>query len=89
MPSSGDYQDGDIANMDQKLLLFVLDDAKTYDIKGVRYVCAHNRESGLDKRQATAQLTVFANVVDRVRPTIIFKGNCLRTTTKKKESNDK
>ena len=45
--------------------------------------------SGLDKRQATVQLTIFADGVDRVRPTIIFKGKGLRITTKEKESCDK
>ena len=65
MRSSGDYQEGDIANMDQI------------------------GQSGLDKRQATVQLTVFADGVDRVRPTIIFKRKGLRITTKEKESCDK
>ena len=46
-------------------------------------------QSGLDKRQATVQLTVFADGVDRVRPTIIFKRKGLRITTKEKESCDK
>ena len=65
MRSSGDYQEGDIANMDQI------------------------GQSGLDKRQATVQLTVFADGVDRVRPTIIFKRKGLRITAKEKESCDK
>ena len=45
--------------------------------------------SGLDKRQATVQLTIFADGVDRVLPTIIFEGKGLRITTKEKESCDK
>ena len=36
--SSSDYQDGDLANMEQKPLPFVLDDGKTYDIKDVKDV---------------------------------------------------
>lgn len=43
----------------------------------------------LDKRQATDQLNVFADGVDRVRPTIIFKGKSLRITTKEKDSYSK
>ena len=66
MQSSGDYQDGDIANIDQKSLPFILDDGKTYDIKGVKEVWAQSGQSGLDKRQATVQLTVFADGVDRL-----------------------
>ena len=65
LQSSGDYQDGDIANIDQKSLPFILDDGKTYDIKGVKEVWAQSGQSGLDKRQATVQLTVFADGVDR------------------------
>ena len=83
--SSGDYQDGDIANMEQTPLPFVLDDGKTYDIKDVKDVWAQSRQSGFDKRQATIQLTSFADGVDSVRPTIIFKGRGLWITTKEKE----
>ena len=46
---------------------------KAYDKKGVKEVWAQSGQSGLDKRQATAQLTVFADGVDRVRPTVIFE----------------
>jgi hypothetical protein len=87
--SSGDYEDGDIANMDQTPLPFILDDGKTYDIKGVKEVWAQSGQSGLDKRQATVQLTVFADGIDRVRPTLIFKGKGLRIATKEKQSYDK
>ena len=80
--SNSDYQDGDIANMDQTPLPFVLDDGKTYGIKGVKEVWAHSGHYGLDKRQVTVQLTVFADGVDRVRPTIIFGGKALRITTR-------
>ena len=38
LQSSGDYQDGDIANMDQTSLLFVLNDGKNFDIKDVKEV---------------------------------------------------
>ena len=52
----------------------MLHDGKTYDKKDVKEVWAQSGQSGLDKRQATVQLTVFADGIDRVRPTIIFRG---------------
>ena len=54
--------------MDQTPLPFVLDDGKNYDKKGVKEVWAQSGQSGLDKRQPTVQLTVFADGVNRVRP---------------------
>ena len=56
--------------MDQTALSFVLDDGKTYDKKSMKEVRAQSGQSGLEKRQATVQLTVFADGVDRVRPTV-------------------
>ena len=49
----------------------------------------HKVESGqscLGKRPATVQVTVFADRVDRVRPTVIFRGNSLRISAKEKQS---
>ena len=60
--------------MDQVPLPFVMDDGVTYEEKGAKEVWTQSGRSGLDKRQATVQLTVFAGAVPRVRPTIIFKG---------------
>ena len=62
---------------------------KTYDKKGVKEVLAQSRQSGLDKRQATVQLTGFADAVDRVTPTVIFWGKGLRISAKEKESCDR
>ena len=59
--------------MDQTSLPVVLNDGKTYDQKGVKEVWAQSGQSGLDKTQVTVQLTVFADGVDRVRPTVIGK----------------
>ena len=70
--NTGNFKVTDLANMDQTPLLFVLDDGKTYDEKGVKKIGAQSGQSGLDKRQAPVQLTVFADGVDRVRPTVIF-----------------
>ena len=62
--------------MDQVLLPFVIlmDDGMTYEEKGAKEVWTQSGPSGLDKRQATVQLTVFADGVPRVRPTNNFKG---------------
>ena len=43
-------------------------------------------QSCLGKRPATVQVTVFADRVDRVRPTVIFRGNSLRISAKEKQS---
>ena len=45
-------------------------------------------QSGLDKRQATVQLTVFADEVDRVSPTAIFREKGLRISGKEKQFYD-
>ena len=71
--------------MDQTPLLFVLDDGKTYHKKDVKEVCAQIGQSGLDKRQATVKLTAFADEVDRVRPTVIFRGKGLLISVKEKK----
>ena len=70
-------------------LPFVLDDGKTFDKKGVKEVWAQSGQSDLNKRQATVQLTVFADGVDRVRPTVIFRGKGLRISAKEKQSYDR
>ena len=76
----------DLAN--QTPLPFALDDGKTYDKKGEKKVWAQSGQSGLDKRQVTIQLTVFADGVDRVRSTVIFRGKSLRISAKEKQSYD-
>ena len=62
---------------------------KTYDKKGAKEVLAQSRQSGLDKRQATVQLTGFADAVDRVTPTVVFWGKGLRISAKEKQSCDR
>ena len=64
--NTGNFKASDLANMDQTPLPIVLDDGKTYDKKVVKEVWAQSRQSGLDKRKATVQLTVFADEVNRV-----------------------
>ena len=69
----GTFQLGDIANMDQTPLPFVLDDGRTYDTTGAEEVWCSSGPSGLDQRQCTVQLNVFGDGVSRVRPTLIFR----------------
>ena len=68
--------------MDQTPLPFVLEDGKTYDKEGVKEVWTQSGQSSLDKRRATVQLKVFADGVDRVRLTVIFRGKGLRISAK-------
>ena len=75
--------------MDQTPLPFVLDVGKTYDQKGVKDVWAQSGQSCLDKRQAIVQLTVFADGIDRARPTVIFRGKGLWIRAKEKQSYDR
>ena len=49
-------------------------------------VWAQSGQSCLGKRQATAQVTVFGDRVDRVRPTVIFRDKGLRISAKEKQS---
>ena len=87
--SSGVYQAKDIANMDQTPLPFILDDNKTYVTTSSKDVIAKSGSSGLDKRQATVQLTVFGDGVPRIKPLVIFKGKGLRILKAEKEKWDK
>ena len=85
----GVYQVKDIANMDQTPLPFTLDDGKTYADKGSSEVWCASGSSGLDKRQCTVQLTIFADGAPRVRPLVIFRGKGLRISNKEQESWDR
>ena len=69
-PGIRNFKVSDLIYMDQTPLPFVLDDGKTYDKKVVKEVWAQSGQSGQDKKQATVQLTVFTDGVDRVRPTV-------------------
>ena len=77
----GQYSLADIANMDQTGLPFIMDDGKTYANKGSDDVSCLSGQSGLEKRQATAQLTIFADG-RKLKPLIIFRGKGLRIDKK-------
>ena len=52
--------------------LLYKDYRKTYDITDAKEVWAQKGQPGLEKRQATMQLTVFANGIDSAWRTTIF-----------------
>lgn len=60
-----------------------------YDAIGAKEVWCASASSGLDKRQCTVQLTIFADGVPRVRPTIIFRGKGKRISANEKSSWDR
>ena len=70
----GKWRLNTIANMDQTPMPFVFGGGKTYTKKGSKTVWVRGGQSGLDKRQCTVQLTIFADGQPRVKPMIIFKG---------------
>ena len=70
----GQWESRNIANMDQTPLPFTFTDGETYANTGERSVWVRGGQSGLNKRQCTVQLTVFADGEPRVKPLLIFKG---------------
>ena len=61
-------------NVDQVPLPFVIDQDKTYEMKGSEHVWVSQPSSGLDKRQATLQLCIRAEGQQNVKPGIVFRG---------------
>jgi hypothetical protein len=70
----GRYLLSHILNMDQTPLPWEYLTGITYEFKGSKTVWVKSKTSGWDKRQATIQLTIFADGVARVKPLIIFRG---------------
>ena len=68
---------------DQTPLPFVMDDNKTYESKGAEEVWCVTGASGLDKRQCTAQLTIFADG-SVLPPLLIFRGQGKRIKTEER-----
>ena len=75
-----------IANMDQTPLPFSFTSGPTYDTTNVSTVWVRGAGSGLDKRQCTAQLTIFADSEPRVKPLAIFKGKGKRISLRERLS---
>ena len=86
---NGVYTLKDIANMDQTPLPFILDDGKTYSVTNEKDVVCKTGSPGLDKRQSTAQLTVFADSVPRVKTLLIFRGKGMGISKQEKDNWDK
>jgi len=70
----GQYALANIVNMDQTLLSFEYLEGRTYNKKGEKTIWAQSSQSGWDKRQATIQLTVFADGIPPVKPLVFFRG---------------
>ena len=74
MPIVGRFKLSEIANMDQTPLAFDFMSARTYDKKRSKTVWQKIVRSGWDRRQATLQVCVYADGIQRCRPLIIFHG---------------
>jgi len=49
-------------------------EARTYNEIGEKTIWAQSFQSGRDKRQATIQLTVFADGIPQIKPLVCFRG---------------
>ena len=78
-----------IANMDQTPLPFSFTSGPTYETTNSSTVWVRGGASGLDKRQCTAQLTIFADGEPRVKPLLIFRGKGKRISLKEQLEYDK
>ena len=83
-PILGVFRLSDIANVDQTPCSFEFLDRKTYNIQGKKNIWVKSTSSGLDKRQMTIQLTIFADGIPRVKPIVVFRGKDLRITPTEK-----
>ena len=78
-----------ITNMDQTPLPFSFTDGPTYDTTNSSTVWVRGGGSGLDKRQCTAQLTIFVDGEPRVKPLLIFRGKGKRISLKEQLQYDR
>ena len=76
----GKFQLHQVANVDQTPLPFCFTDGATYADTGDKTVWVRGGASGLDKRQCTVQITLFADGQPRIKPPVIFKGTGKRIT---------
>ncbi|CAG8778219.1 15676_t:CDS:2, partial [Acaulospora morrowiae] len=85
----GKWKLSGIANMDQTPIEFDMCAKNvTYETRGAKTVWIKSSGSGLDKRQAIVQLTIFADGLKCVQPLIVFRGKGLRISQKEKSSWD-
>ena len=69
----GKWKLSSITNMEQMPLSFTYSDGEAYADTGERCVWFRGGASWMDKRQCTAQLTIFADGKPRVKSLIIFE----------------
>jgi hypothetical protein len=74
-PLVGRFKLSQIANMDQTPIAFEFLSGRTYDFKGAKTVWIKEQRSGWDRRQATLQVCVFADGINRCKPLLIFHGD--------------
>lgn len=86
--SLGKFQLSTIANVDQTPLPFTFNSGQGYNKTGEKTFWHRGAASGLDKRQCTVQLTIFADGEARVPPLLIFRGNGLRISQAEKTKYD-
>jgi DDE superfamily endonuclease len=75
VPTVGRFKLSQIANMDQTPIAFEFLSGRTYDFKGASTVWIKEQRSGWDRRQATLQVCVFADGINRCKPLLIFHGH--------------
>ena len=85
----GKFSLSTIANVDQTPLPFTFNKGQGYDKKGSKTIWHQGAQSGLEKRQCTVQLTIYADGVPRVKPLLIFRGKGLRITNAEKKDYDR
>ena len=85
----GKFAPSTIGNVDQTPLPFAFNSGQGYAETGSSTVWHRGTKSGLEKRQCTVQLTIYADGIARVKPLIIFRGKGLRISTSEKEKYDK
>ena len=71
--------------MDQTLLPCVMDDKRTYESTGVDEVWIPSGQSGLERRQCTAQLTMFVDE-SALLPLLIFHDKWLQINPTEKNN---
>ena len=87
--AAGEFSPEKIGNMDQTPFPFDLTSGKTCADKGSKTVwCRSVGGSGLDKRQATVQLTMFGDGMPRTKPGVIFRSTGQRITQAEKQDYD-
>jgi hypothetical protein len=75
--------------MDQTPVPFDFLGSGTYEVRGSKTVWVKGTGSGLDKRQCTVQLTIFADGVPRIKPLVIFRGTGKRIKKSEKQRYDR